>query len=273
MRIVFMGTPEFAVPSLERLIADGYEVAGVFTQPDRPKGRGNRLTPSPVKVCAAAHGISVFQPERIRRDGVEDLKALLPVLTEAKCPVVWDADALKEVSHGFVVSQFDYRPGLIMILVALIILLIAACAVYMIANLIYIWKPHLHPACRRLKHFGLDGEDFTEIDHELAEDLLISAGQIYVTENYLIVIGKRNLWMVPLFNIVWAYKYSEWNPFVKKKKLTYSLVIVTSPKEKITIRGNKKPHTDKILQFLDSSFTHITVGYSDEIREQMEELL
>ena len=63
----------------------------------------------------------------------------------------WDADALKEVSHGFVVSQFDYRPGLIMILVALIILLIAACAVYMIANLIYIWKPHLHPACRRRK--------------------------------------------------------------------------------------------------------------------------
>ena len=185
----------------------------------------------------------------------------------------WDADALKEVSHGFVVSQFDYRPGLIMILVVLILILIAACAIYMIANLIYIWKPHLHPSCRRLKHFGLDGEDFTEIDHELAEDLLISAGQIYVTENYLIVIGKRNLWMVPLFNIVWAYKYSEWNPFVKKKKLTYSLVIVTSPKEKITIRGNRKPHTDKILQFLDSSFSHITVGYSDEIREQMEDLL
>ena len=185
----------------------------------------------------------------------------------------WDVEALKEVSHGFVVSQFDYRPGLIMILVALILVLIAACAAYMIANLIFIWKPHLHPSCRRLKHFGLDGEDFTEIDHELAEDLLISAGQIHVTENYLIVIGKRTLWMVPLFNIVWAYKYSEWNPFVKKKKLTYSLVIVTSPKEKITIRGNKKPHTDKILQFLDSNFTHITVGYTDEIREQMEKLL
>ena len=78
MRIVFMGTPEFAVPSLERLVADGHEVCGVFTQPDRPKGRGNRLTPSPVKVCAQRHGIPVFQPERIRRDGVEQLKALAP---------------------------------------------------------------------------------------------------------------------------------------------------------------------------------------------------
>ena len=49
MRIVFMGTPEFAVPSLRALCEHGYEVAGVFTQPDRPRGRGNRLSPSPVK--------------------------------------------------------------------------------------------------------------------------------------------------------------------------------------------------------------------------------
>ncbi|MBQ9251993.1 MAG: methionyl-tRNA formyltransferase [Clostridia bacterium] len=80
MRIVFMGTPEFAVPSLEALISGEDEVVGVFTQPDRPKGRGNKMTPSPVKACAAAHGIPVFQPERIRRDGVEDLKTLAPDL-------------------------------------------------------------------------------------------------------------------------------------------------------------------------------------------------
>ncbi len=80
MRIVFMGTPEFAVPVLEKLIETGEEVAGVFTQPDRPKGRGNRLAPPPVKVLAQAHGIPVFQPEKIRRDGLEDLKALRPEL-------------------------------------------------------------------------------------------------------------------------------------------------------------------------------------------------
>ena len=78
MRIVFMGTPEFAVPSLAALCANGYEVVGVFTQPDRPKGRGKKLAPSPVKVEAEKHGIPVFQPERIRRDGVEDLRALAP---------------------------------------------------------------------------------------------------------------------------------------------------------------------------------------------------
>ncbi len=80
MRIVFMGTPDFAVPSLQGLIDAGYDIAGVFTQPDKPKGRGNKLTPSPVKECALRHGIPVFQPGRIRKDGVEDLKSLAPDL-------------------------------------------------------------------------------------------------------------------------------------------------------------------------------------------------
>ena len=80
MKIVFMGTPEFAVPSLKALIREGYDIAGVFTQPDRPKGRGNKMTPSPVKVAATEAGIHVYQPERIRKSGVEELRSLKPDL-------------------------------------------------------------------------------------------------------------------------------------------------------------------------------------------------
>lgn len=80
MRIVFMGTPEFAVPSLKALCEHGYDVVGVFTQPDRPKGRGNKMTPSPVKEYAVSRGIPVYQPQRIRRDGVENLRWLAPDL-------------------------------------------------------------------------------------------------------------------------------------------------------------------------------------------------
>ena len=65
MRIVFMGTPDFAVPSLRALIDNGYDVVGVFCQPDRPKGRGHKLAACPVKETAEAAGIPVFQPERI----------------------------------------------------------------------------------------------------------------------------------------------------------------------------------------------------------------
>ena len=81
MRIVFMGTPDFAVPSLKALIDGGYNVVGVFCQPDRPKGRGHKLAACPVKETALAAGIPVFQPERIKREeGVSALRALAPDL-------------------------------------------------------------------------------------------------------------------------------------------------------------------------------------------------
>ena len=81
MRIVFMGTPDFAVPSLQRLLDDGYEIAGVFTQPDKPKGRGYKLTPPPVKELALRHQLPVFQPEKMK-DGtaLEILQKLAPEL-------------------------------------------------------------------------------------------------------------------------------------------------------------------------------------------------
>ncbi len=82
MRIVFMGTPEFAVPCLEALVAAGHDVVGVFSQPDRPVGRHqNRLQPTPVKACAMTHNIPVYQPEKLR-DGtaLALLKELAPEL-------------------------------------------------------------------------------------------------------------------------------------------------------------------------------------------------
>jgi len=79
MILVFLGTPQFAVPSLERLIAAGHEVRLVVTQPDRPKGRRQELTASPVKEAALRHGIEVYQPERIRRpEALDRLRAVSP---------------------------------------------------------------------------------------------------------------------------------------------------------------------------------------------------
>ncbi len=68
MKIVYMGTPDFAVPCLERLVKDGYDVACVVTQPDKPRGRKQEMTPSEVKVCALRHGIEVYQPQTLRSE-------------------------------------------------------------------------------------------------------------------------------------------------------------------------------------------------------------
>ena len=75
MKIIFMGTPDFSVGTLEALIEAGHEVCLVVTQPDKPKGRGKEMQPTPVKAAAMKHGIPVYQPKKIRDpECVEELR-------------------------------------------------------------------------------------------------------------------------------------------------------------------------------------------------------
>lgn len=80
MKIVFMGTPDFAVGTLETVISGGHTVSAVVTQPDKPKGRGMEMSASPVKECATKHGIKVLQPERVKGnvEFEEELHAIAP---------------------------------------------------------------------------------------------------------------------------------------------------------------------------------------------------
>ena len=79
MRVVFMGTPDIAATCLQKILDDGFDVVGVYTQPDRPKGRGMKMVFSPVKELALSRNIPVFQPENFREDAtVEELATLKP---------------------------------------------------------------------------------------------------------------------------------------------------------------------------------------------------
>ncbi len=81
MRIVFAGTPDFAVPPLKALIDAGHDIVGVYTQPDRPQGRGRKIVPTPVKAVAQSAGIPVFQPVSFKEPGsIDQLKSLKPEL-------------------------------------------------------------------------------------------------------------------------------------------------------------------------------------------------
>jgi methionyl-tRNA formyltransferase len=81
LRVVFFGTPRFAVPTLEALLASSHQVVGVVTQPDRPRGRGQRVTPSPVKAIAVQHGLPLLQPPTLRDGAItHDVAAWQPDL-------------------------------------------------------------------------------------------------------------------------------------------------------------------------------------------------
>lgn len=102
MRIVFMGTPDFAVPCLEGLINDGHEVLAVFSQPDKPVGRKQILTPPPVKQCAIKNNIDVFQPEKIKgSNACEIISSLNPdVIIVVAYGKILPKDILASAKYG-----------------------------------------------------------------------------------------------------------------------------------------------------------------------------
>lgn len=113
LRIVFMGTPEFAVPSLEILVKNGFNVVAVITAPDKPQGRGQKLVASPVKESAIKHNISVLQPTNLKSEAfIEELKSyranLQIVVAFRMLPeVVWSMPALGTFNlHGSLLPQY-----------------------------------------------------------------------------------------------------------------------------------------------------------------------
>ena len=113
LRIVFMGTPEFAVASLDALVQAGYNIVGVVTAPDKPAGRGMKMTESAVKKYAVEHNLKVLQPERLKNlEFLEELKSLhadlqIVVAFRMLPEVVWNMPRMGSVNlHGSVLPQY-----------------------------------------------------------------------------------------------------------------------------------------------------------------------
>jgi len=111
MRLAFMGTPEFAVPSLAELIASGHEIVAVYSQPPRPKGRGQKLTPSPVQAFAEAMGLPVFTPESMKSpQAIADFQSLD---LDAACVVAYGQILKTEVLEAPRLGCFNLHGSLL----------------------------------------------------------------------------------------------------------------------------------------------------------------
>src|SRR5512142_3507469 len=111
-RIVFMGTPEFAVPVLEALTKTPHDIPGVFTRPDQPAGRGKKVQSSPVKVFAESHGLPVLQPKSFRRpEAADELRNLAPdLVVVAAFGLILPSDVLAIPARGSVNTHASLLP-------------------------------------------------------------------------------------------------------------------------------------------------------------------
>ena len=104
LRLLYFGTPSFAVPTLSRLLASSHQVVGVVTQPDRPRGRGHKVVPEAVKIAAVEHGLPVFQPVKLKDPAfLETLRSLRPDLgVVAAYGRILPPELLALPSHGLI---------------------------------------------------------------------------------------------------------------------------------------------------------------------------
>src|SRR5438045_7427727 len=113
MKIVFMGTPHAAVPSLARLIEDGHDIVGVYTQPDRPAGRGNKVVASPVKQFALEHTLTLHQPAKIRTE--EAIEVFCRHEADVAVVIAYGhsppPDVLDAYPHGAINVHFSFLPN------------------------------------------------------------------------------------------------------------------------------------------------------------------
>jgi len=113
MQVVFMGTPDFAVPALQALLRNNYAIAAVVTQPDKPGGRGKKLRPSPVKVAALAAGLAVYQPAKVREpDFIKVLRELNPdIIVVAAFGQILPAEILELPQYGCINVHASLLPA------------------------------------------------------------------------------------------------------------------------------------------------------------------
>ncbi|MFJ6025136.1 methionyl-tRNA formyltransferase [Brevundimonas sp. NPDC092305] len=111
MRLAFMGTPDFAVPSLAELIASGHEIVAVYSQPPRPKGRGQKLTPSPVHAFAETMGLPVFTPESMK--SAEAIETFRSLEVDAACVVAYGQILKREVLEAPTLGCFNLHGSLL----------------------------------------------------------------------------------------------------------------------------------------------------------------
>ena len=111
MRLAFMGTPDFAVPSLAELIASGHEVVGVWSQPPRPRGRGQKLTPSPVHAFAETMGLPVFTPESMKSP--DAMAQFIDLDLDAACVVAYGQILKRDVLEATRLGCFNLHGSLL----------------------------------------------------------------------------------------------------------------------------------------------------------------
>ena len=177
----------------------------------------------------------------------------------------WNEDSLAHTTMNIVINEIDHYLPINYVFYAVMILGYVFNSLFLLALLYFLIFPDHAPMCRCLKKATGLADPLTEADFEYQNSILLTAGDMYITDHFFIECTKHSLQILPLSDIIWVYKHSIFHPYLKRnQKLSYTLRLITRHFVKIQCMHKTKEDADKIIEYLKNSSDDLFVGYSKE---------
>lgn len=192
-----------------------------------------------------------------------DSKLLPRLIQQMSADLGWTAQGLSSVSSRVLINAIDYLFLKHMVFFFITLIAFAVYMVILLNMLSYILFPLLHPACFHLRRYGSVKEQISQAEQELHEAPLLTEGIFTITEHYLFIFARMNLHVIPLSEIVWAYKHSNLHRFrLKRLKLTYTLRITAKKGLVFVTVSQPKEDVDAVLDYISQYNSEILIGYT-----------
>lgn len=194
--------------------------------------------------------------------GENNLKELILNMAE---DLSWTSAELRKVSSLFIINETEYLHSKTILMIGVnSAILIISCFLFFY-ELSFIVFPLLHPACIFLRRYGSSKQQVDELEDELNREIRLRCKDLIVTKKYLVEISGNHLKVLPLEQILWAYKHSNFHQFrLFSNKLTYTLRVISKKSGKLISTFQPKSDVDMVLQYLEDYFPDVLVGYSKE---------
>ena len=177
----------------------------------------------------------------------------------------WTPAGMDKNTSGYLISEPDYPLIKTYIIFVILLILTVITTLSILYSLICICCPYLYKSIIKLRHYGKITVQIKQANQELKDTLFFNDEHFVITKNYLMICSIDDFQIIPLSQIVWAYKFSSYHPLkYRSRKITYTLCIYGRYDVSLISPHHSKYNTDRVLEYLHNNYSNILIGYSRE---------
>ena len=192
-------------------------------------------------------------------------KVLNDIINHISRDLSWTAAGMDKSTSGYLISEPDYPFIKTCIIFAILLILTVIATLSISYSLICICCPYLYKSIIKLRHYGKIKEQIRQVNSELRDTPSLNDEHFIITKNYLLIYSSDDFQIIPLSQIIWAYKFSSYHPLkYRNRKITYTLCVYGRHNVSLISPHHSKYNTDRVLEYLSDNHPDILIGYSRE---------